>query len=787
MGCMSMERSSRDATHSLSPAAWLSVIALTLLFFSLSIEKIWSADIWWQLRTGQIVQQYNGAPIKDMLSYTAQGRDWIELRWLFCWVLYRLWINGGPAAVIITAAIVVGAAWCIVVWPVRRLLARPEAVLLLAIGVCGAMSRYVARPEIVTYLMLAIFLVTLEANRSGRQSWFFWLLPLLQIAWVNSHTVFILGPVLAWTFAACDAAQRTARYVWKPQPGREGLAAFVDMRLVVGALLVTAACWINPYGREGVYFPFLLLSEMQKDHLLGHAIAEFISPFHVEWSSWSADWWIAWTGGAISALLFILNWRRLDLARLVVFLAFVYLASLAARNVAMFALIATWASLRNWHELTSQRQGHPRSAGRARLLGQLGFSAVALVLTFLSVNDYLRVEILKSPRRFGLGLVESQTPRAAAEFLLGSGALPNIINSVTDGDYLTWAAYRKYPVYVDGRLEVYDPRFMREYLLGLERDYQRIADGRGVNVLFLQRSAAEPIIAHAIASRQWIPVFADPRNVILVRDIPEHQKLIHDYRIDPAQPWTPRAPEPDERPTGWRALLGAAETPWYSYEMALSLLSVGVVDGATPYLERAQERFPKHDPSRALLIALHRMRGRESQAEALLARGPLPPRDVAMAEFRAAELLLAENRRDDAVRALERAAAADPRDASYPAGIGQIKLECGEFAAAATAFRAALALDDASTDSWIGLGQACEQLEDAAGAIEAFRRAVTLDPSLFAVHNKLGILYAKRGFGSAARECFENALRVNPRYAEAQANLDFLRSAMKAQSQPARQ
>ncbi|TWT42308.1 Tetratricopeptide repeat protein [Phycisphaerae bacterium RAS1] len=774
------------AARPLPVLAWLSVFALTLLYLSLSIERIWSADIWWQLRTGQIVQQYNGTPTKDMLSYTAVGRDWIELRWLFCWTLYRMWINGGPAAVTIAMSVVIGAAWAVIAWPVRRTVGAPMGMLLLAAGVFAAYSRYVARPEIVTFLMLAIWLVTLESNRGQRRNWILWLLPVLQIGWTNSHTVFILGPLLVWLFTGCDAVQRVVGSIGRRPTKRSGAAAFVDLRLVICALLVTAACWLNPYGRAGVLFPFLLLSELQKDHLLGRAISEFISPFQVEYASWAPDWWSAWLAAAAGLLLFIANWRRFDFARFATFVAFTYLASLAARNVSMFALVTAWASLRNLHERleTGAARRAVRPASALPNLGHAGFSLAALVLTFFSVNDYLRVEVFKSPRRFGLGLVESQAPRAAADFLLASGARPNVMHSMTDGDYLTWAAYGKYPVYVDGRLEVYDPRFMREYLLGMEQSYQQIADARSVNVLFMQRATAEPIIAHALASKQWVPVFVDPRNVILVRDIPEHEELIRKHRIDPRQPWTPRGPEPDERPTGWRAAIGAAETPWHTYEMALSLLSIGSADNAVPYLEKALERFPGHAPSRAMLAALHRLRGREREAEALLARGPLPGDVAAVADFKLAELLLAEERRDEAVRALERAAASDPSDASYPAGIGQIKLESREFAAAAAAFRAALALDAASPNSWIGLGEACEEIDDAGGALEAFRRAVVLDPALFQVHNKLGIMYAKRGMGSAAVECFETALRINPRYAEARANLEFLKSAMSPQSRP---
>jgi hypothetical protein len=60
-------------------------------------------------------------------------------------------------------------------------------------------------------VLVAVFLVVLDGVARGSMRRRGWLLPALQVGWVNSHTVFIMGPVLAWLFAGADAAARVAR------------------------------------------------------------------------------------------------------------------------------------------------------------------------------------------------------------------------------------------------------------------------------------------------------------------------------------------------------------------------------------------------------------------------------------------------------------------------------------------------------------------------------------------------------------------------------------------------
>ena len=82
-------------------------------------------------------------------------------------------------------------------WPIwAMVLAWLPALLLLS-------GRMYIRPETLSLLYLSIYLAVLF--RWDRFPALAWLLPLVQVAWVNSHGLFILGP-WSWSSPSVDAA-----------------------------------------------------------------------------------------------------------------------------------------------------------------------------------------------------------------------------------------------------------------------------------------------------------------------------------------------------------------------------------------------------------------------------------------------------------------------------------------------------------------------------------------------------------------------------------------------------
>ncbi|MBU3676352.1 MAG: cytochrome C biosynthesis protein, partial [Chitinophagaceae bacterium] len=48
-----------------------------------SLKSLREPDLWWQIRTGQLILQEGHVPVTDSFSYTQFGQAWINIKWSF--------------------------------------------------------------------------------------------------------------------------------------------------------------------------------------------------------------------------------------------------------------------------------------------------------------------------------------------------------------------------------------------------------------------------------------------------------------------------------------------------------------------------------------------------------------------------------------------------------------------------------------------------------------------------------------------------------------------------------
>ena len=126
----------------------------------------------------------------------------------------------------------------------------------------GAERPDVCAPETLSLLYLAIDLAILA--RWDRYPALAWGLPMVQVAWVNSHGLFVLGPIIVG-FALVDAVLRRGAFAhehsrwWK--------------MVVPACVAVGIACLVNPYGLRGAIYPLELAGTMSNP-IFSKSIAE---------------------------------------------------------------------------------------------------------------------------------------------------------------------------------------------------------------------------------------------------------------------------------------------------------------------------------------------------------------------------------------------------------------------------------------------------------------------------------------------------------------------------------
>jgi hypothetical protein len=602
--------------------------ALALLFLSRAIQQIAVTDFWWQLATGRLIAETGSVPRHDIFSYTATGSPWIEVRWLYYLFLYGGWRLGGPSLLVLAAAGVAAAALYCAASPSRRVLATFSGVLTLGLSLGAVSSRFFVRPEMVTYLLVPVFLTRLDAVARGEWTKKAWSLPLLQVLWVNLHTMFVLGPAVTWIYAVWLLLAQ----VWKKKKAQRSLE--MDGRPLLLAVLVTAACWVNPYGTAGALLPVELFREVHKGGIIGTWIDELQSPFSRPYAAWGWELWSAALLVPLGIASFLANRRRFDPARFTVWAAMLYFAALGLRNVTLFGYVALWTTLRNLDEAPPLAVQAPRRLAAA---GHLLVAVAALGLAWDNVTDGPAARRGR-PQRFGLGVVEWYTPAAATRFLLDSGARPHLLHSMSDGSWLIWAAAGRFPVFIDGRQEVYGDERVGRYLKVATFDWDELSARFGINSVLIN-SELRPLLGRVLASPDWVPVYVDHREILLVRDIPEHAALIRRWRIDPDAPYEARAPEPEQRPRGWRRVIGSRGWPWHSRGMADAFLALGSLDNAARFLQRGLELFPGDLEMRVTLAQVYRARGERGRAAELLAGVDVPEPLAARGEQLLGELM----------------------------------------------------------------------------------------------------------------------------------------------------
>ena len=464
-------------------------------------------DLWFHLRTGQLVRQSWQLPHKDIYTYSVPDHPYIDLHWGFEVVSSWLFERGGMRTLNLAKCGVTCLGLLVLIsarrrsWPVwAAVLAWLPALFLLG-------GRMYVRPETLTFLCLAVFLAVL--SRWDRHPKLAFLLVPTQAVWVNVQGLFVLGPILL-AMGLVDAAWGTIRDRGRDDAERRRWWKTVG----IASALTIAACLANPYGLEGALFPIQLAGTMANP-IFHKTIAELtpIPEFIARHGLSSLPLQIHLAVLALGALSFALPlaWSllrpaemalskpkapradgegketkaklkarkpapretvwKLSLFRLMLFAAFGGLSLQATRNSHQFATVAGTVTAWNFAEWAGailarrERAKRPTSGFVPRLIA---FLALAGCAAFVASGVFYRMA--GEGRTVGLGEEPLWYPHEAAKFA-GRDDMPKRMLGFHIGLPALYEYYhgpgRK--VFADPRLEVMGADLYERYM-DLSRD-----------------------------------------------------------------------------------------------------------------------------------------------------------------------------------------------------------------------------------------------------------------------------------------------------------------------------
>lgn len=250
----------------------LLAVAIGVLLVAWCLREDVQPDLYFHLAAGRWILAH-GIPHTNVFLAPFPDHPFVDHEWLFQIGAHAAFGLGGAPLLTLLKTLAVAATFGALATACRRGGDAPRLIALtLAIVVAG--GRFILRPEVASFLGVAVHLAVLTraGARPGRSA--FLVLPALQAVWGNVHGFALLGPALvgvtlaaAGAHAAVAAAGRRGGAWGRLAARLPGAApAWRDVGAWAGLLAaeVAASC-LNPYGLEVALYPFWVLSRATQD------------------------------------------------------------------------------------------------------------------------------------------------------------------------------------------------------------------------------------------------------------------------------------------------------------------------------------------------------------------------------------------------------------------------------------------------------------------------------------------------------------------------------------------
>lgn len=469
----------------------LFALLLFLGLFAMTLRPVADPDFWWHLRTGQLIAEMGAIPRADPFSFTLPGKAWIAHEWLTELAFFGLYKIGGYGLLIIVFSLVITAAFLLVY---LRSPGRPYAAgFALLLAALASAPAWGVRPQMVSLLFTAAFLYILDTFQEKGRWQALLPLPFLTVLWVNLHAGYFLGFAVIGLHIAGEILAALPGFLRRARPP---LRKAILLSAALAACLLAALA--NPNTWHILVYPF--------ETLTSPSMMQFIQ----EWFSPNFQQ-AEWMPLAVLILALVaapaLARRPVPLTRVLLAVFFGFAALRSMRHVPLFALTAAPLLAAQLAALTESRREVQAAPRFARWLNPLllGLALLAVGLRFVSI-------LQEQPQSEA-----EMYPKGAADWIIENRPAGNLYNTYGWGGYLIWRLYPEYPVYIDGRADVYGDEFIYDYLRVYygQPGWEEKLETASVRLVLVEVNSG---IAYALEdSEAWQPAYRDESAVIFIR------------------------------------------------------------------------------------------------------------------------------------------------------------------------------------------------------------------------------------------------------------------------------
>ncbi len=546
----------------LSRIAWYLMLILGI---ALCLKGIREPDLWWMYRTGEWMWG-NGVTYEDPFSYTQEGTNWINVKWLFEIIIATFKAIGGPEMVFVLQAIFTTLIMFFVAKTTQVLhhKIQPQATQAphLAMALAGALAlftldfRMIGRPEMSSHLMTAIYLYLFVLQHKKPDSkWIYALIP-LQLLWTNLHEAFGVGMVLLMAFLGATWVEYYFRkQIWGEQGQKMPLKLSYA---VLGALAVVV---INPRGPLMWAHPFNIFGQLQDNKFT----TELLS--YQDAAYWQKEAYLNLLFFGLAALVVIFMgllrkprkkqqapierkikyapkskpppkevepWSLVDrfgLGHLLLGAMLFYLSLTAYRNIPFFVIAAAplaGLGIHAFFKLLYQRV-------KVLNLALPVLSILLIIGLYITVVSGKYHQWTQSRDVFGLQVLNSHNPVGAANFIQEHEIKGRCFADYLSSAYLLWALKPEFKTYIDLRdLDIFPTSFFEQYNKLLQQPALFDQEDQKYNfdyVVLLRRNIEQlpQLFVHLQDHPKYELVFVDPVAAVYLKKTEQNTAVIEQY------------------------------------------------------------------------------------------------------------------------------------------------------------------------------------------------------------------------------------------------------------------
>ena len=444
-------------------------------------------DMWWHIRTGELILSTHRWATTDPYSYTAAGAPWMSCEWLgdvFFAVVYR--VGGLRGLEVLLAVLASAVILALYGFATLRSGNCKAAFLVSAVLLALATASFNLRPQMLGYLFLILTLIALERFRQGKQR-AVWLQPVLFLVWVNTHGSWIVGlaAVALYIVAGLVSFQigslETRRWTKAER-----------LRLEIVFLLSLVAIPITPYGVRLAGYPFAVASTLPIS--VANILEWQVMPFNLGGGKLFLALLL---GFFLAQVVFRFSWH---LAELLLFLLGTAMACLHVRFLLLF--VPFFAPL--------------AATMLARCMPAYNKHKDQYLFNFALMAGLVIALVHYSPSKADMEKkVAAQFPVQALQYMRGHSVPGPLFNSYGFGGYMIEAGYK---TFIDGRSELFEQTgVLGDYMhmTLLKPGALQVLRGYGIQSCLVERD--EPFATLLASSPDWNKVYSDQVSALYVK------------------------------------------------------------------------------------------------------------------------------------------------------------------------------------------------------------------------------------------------------------------------------